>query len=196
MRFPLPISSRPLRRAIAFLTLTCFLLASLGLLPSPAWIWSRLPSRQDYPCAGHGCGCASLDHCWSACNCFSRPQRLAWSITHRAPIPGSARPTDEEWQLAGAIAAGLTAPDAPPCPLCHVEAPPEPDSAGPASATLSALGCQGAFPWITLPAIPADPRGPGLLIIEQPASPAVALAAELIPGSRTLEAPTPPPRAA
>lgn len=186
---PIP---RPARRAAATLALLSFLLASLGLLPSPAWIWRQIPAAADHPCAGHGCGCDSLERCWARCGCYTRVERLAWSIRHNAPVPPSARPTETEWRLASASVQAPEQPGPPACPLCPADEPA--DETPNARLTLSALGCQGVSPWIAVPPIPTDPRGPAPLILPlADAGPAPA-EAWLRPVSRTLEAPTPPPR--
>lgn len=190
---PRPLIQPPsTRRAVASLTLLAFVLASLGVLPSLAWIWARLPALTAYPCAGHACGCGSLENCWTSCRCLSRPERLAWTIRHRAPLPEFVRPTEAEWRLAGALAAGIKLEAPPGCPLCHTTSAEDDPAAGP---SLSALGCQGAFPWITIPATPVEPSAFSLLIAGVPSSPAPGHGADR-PDSRTLESPTPPPRAA
>lgn len=198
----------PARRFTALCTLLAFLMASLGLAPSPAWLYSRLPAAGDHPCAGHGCGCSSLDHCWTACGCFTRTQRLAWSIRHNTPVPDYAEPSTDEWARAAALAMSDDRPPAPACPLCIAEDGSDHDTTQPQrgpgdrpeppgrAATLSALGCTGIQPLITLPPIPTDPHGASALVLG-PTEISVARAGPVdSPESRALEAPVPPPRPA
>lgn len=105
-----------LKRTLAACVLGLYLVASLGIVPSPALIarWCGRLSSEQYPCQDHGCGCASAHQCWTSCCCFTPHQRLTWAIRRGVTPPPSVHVTDEEW----IAAANDVTPDSAHCGLC------------------------------------------------------------------------------
>jgi hypothetical protein len=68
-----------------------FILASYLLVQCsvPLSATMSVPSGGMYPCEGHGCGCASAEHCWEKCCCMSPAERLAWAKRHHVSPPAS-----------------------------------------------------------------------------------------------------------
>ena len=105
MRFALHSIAAPARRAVAAALLAAFCAASLGVLPSHAWlagVVSRLGGAvsgetQAFPCEGGSCGCASSAECWSACCCNTPHERLVWALERGVLPPSAARFSDSEW---------------------------------------------------------------------------------------------------
>ncbi len=103
-------------RPVAVVLLTVFLLASLGLIPSPSMVFSWLGRKtQDrYPCEGCGCGCASAAECWTHCCCHSEHERLVWALEHGVLPPVGVRISDEQW----IAAANAVRPGSAHCSAC------------------------------------------------------------------------------
>lgn len=72
-------------RPVAALTLSAFLLASVGYP-----VWSSGGSKdlsQPFPCMYRQCGCRNADQCWRGCCCFSNKQKLAWASANSVTPP-------------------------------------------------------------------------------------------------------------
>lgn len=95
MRFPRLLNpiSLAARRRLALVALVAYLGTALGL-PVPA-SWSAVPPAKSgaqagaFPCAGHGCGCATASHCWDQCCCMTPRERLAWARRHGVSPPAA-----------------------------------------------------------------------------------------------------------
>jgi hypothetical protein len=124
MRFALHSIAAPARRALAAVMLAAFCSASLGVLPSHAWLAaavSRLGGAasgesQAFPCEGGSCGCASSGECWSACCCNTPHERLVWALERGVLPPTAARFSDSEW----IAAANAVKPGSAHCGSCVV----------------------------------------------------------------------------
>lgn len=109
-RFPV------IRPLVAALTGLCFLVATLGVIPTPAGIaawWGRL-STERYPCEACGCGCASARQCWTSCCCHSEVERLAWAIRSGVKPPADLVFSDDTY----IAAANLVKAGSAHCSLC------------------------------------------------------------------------------
>jgi hypothetical protein len=67
-------------------------------VPIPRWT-SWAVSEEAFPCAAHGCGCDSAEHCWRTCCCHTLAQRLDWARANNVRPP--------EFAIAAARLAGL-----------------------------------------------------------------------------------------
>jgi len=101
-----PLSSHA-RGLFVTLAAAAFFLASLGLVPTRAWIagWFGGISSERFPCEDHGCGCASSDECWNACCCHTIEERVAWAIANGVRPPAAFHLTPEQWSIAVRLAA-------------------------------------------------------------------------------------------
>lgn len=109
-----------LKRALCGGVLLLYLIASLGLLPSPDLLsrWFGYAISEPFPCQSHSCGCATAQQCWTSCCCYTPHQRLAWAVRNGITPPSSVRYTDAEWAAAASDAATETDH----CSLCDVGA--------------------------------------------------------------------------
>lgn len=86
-------------RFAAALLLAQYLVASLGVVPSPDLVmrWFGRVGGERYPCESCGCGCASAKECWTHCCCHSEHQRLTWAIENGVIPPEGVVFRDEQW---------------------------------------------------------------------------------------------------
>lgn len=174
------------RRGVAALMLLVFMLASQGVLLSPAALAVRAARAvgaahapaERYPCESCACACASARECWTSCCCFSPARRLAWARRNGISPPAYAVLAPAE-------------PEQGDCPLCRDD--PHGDEPAPAGPALSALACKGVSVLMMTPAVPAalaagTPQRRGLAVG------LLVAAGDLRVSSRTLDVPTPPPR--
>ncbi len=100
----------------------CYLAASLGVLPSPAfvarWIGRFQSGGERFPCEGGSCGCASAKECWSSCCCTTEVERLAWAIRNNIEPPKDVSFSTATWDAALKRAGRAGAH----CSLCIVQA--------------------------------------------------------------------------
>ncbi|GAB4385534.1 MAG: hypothetical protein Kow0022_11770 [Phycisphaerales bacterium] len=196
-----------LRLLAAIVTLAAFGVVWFGVLPSPAaigrWVGGRVSGPERYPCEAHGCGCSSAEECWHDCCCYTLDQRLVWAIRNGVQPPDDVHVTEAEW----IAAANAVEPGSATCFVCvdHLiddlsrgvglgtrdEA-----SSTPPPAAMSPAGCKRLASLIVLSLPPA--RGSAAQAWEMDLTvccAAVRVDDPLPPGSRTLDAPVPPPRA-
>ena len=71
-----------LKRALCGGVLLLYLVAALGVLPSPDRLsrWFGYAISEPFPCQSHACGCATAHQCWTSCCCFTPHQRLVWAV--------------------------------------------------------------------------------------------------------------------
>jgi hypothetical protein len=88
-----------LRGAVSMLLVAVYLVASLGVIPSPRVImgWFGQLTTERYPCESCGCGCASATECWTHCCCHTEHQRLVWAISNGVLPPPVVEFSDEQW---------------------------------------------------------------------------------------------------
>jgi hypothetical protein len=88
-----------LRGAVSMLLVAVYLVASLGVIPSPRVImgWFGQLATERYPCESCGCGCASATECWTHCCCHTEHQRLVWAISNGVLPPPVVEFSDEQW---------------------------------------------------------------------------------------------------
>ena len=72
------------RRCIGGGLLAAYVAVVLGV-PLPFNV--RHHADETFPCANHGCGCASADHCWRSCCCHTLGEKLAWARQHKVRPP-------------------------------------------------------------------------------------------------------------
>ena len=96
-----------LKRALCGGVLLLYLVASLGLLPSPDLLsrWFGYAISEPFPCQSHSCGCATAHQCWTSCCCYTPHQRLVWAGRNGVEPPPSARYSQAEWAAAALDAA-------------------------------------------------------------------------------------------
>jgi len=84
---------------ISVLLLVVYLVASLGVIPSPRVVmgWFGQMVGERYPCESCGCGCASATECWTHCCCHTEQQRLVWAIENGVMPPAAVEFSDEQW---------------------------------------------------------------------------------------------------
>lgn len=85
--------------SVSLVLLAVYMVASLGVLPSPRVVmgWFGQVSGERYPCEGCGCGCASATECWTHCCCHSEHERLVWAIENGVMPPPVVEFSDEQW---------------------------------------------------------------------------------------------------
>lgn len=92
------------RGAVVVVVLCAYLVAALGVLPSPAvvgrWLGRVSGTSERFPCEDHGCGCGSATECWSHCCCFTEVERLSWALERGITPPESVQISEESWVLA------------------------------------------------------------------------------------------------
>ncbi len=174
-----------------------------------------------YPCEGCACGCGSALECWTACCCHTPHERVVWALANGVKPPATLVVSQSQWARAAAdlesrqaraAVEASRAQDEPQaaCPLCtHDDAdspeahrtlargPCEKDMLGLDRVSMSPLSCKGlasngspggfAMLWLPLVqrGVALDPaRVERRFMIAQSRAP-----------SRTLDTPTPPPRA-
>lgn len=171
------------------------LVAGVGIsLPLPR----RPAGGERFPCENCPCGCATAEHCWRNCCCFTPEQRLQWARQNGVPVPAFVQ----------AAARSGEGPRAARCPHC-VAAPPKavpgaplrtgapvarsaPPNAG--WSIVQAQRCRGFVEhWQVLaqglPPRPTDGRPSSAI-----AAGRVAAARPPLRGLDAREPPTPPPR--
>ncbi|MBX3360419.1 MAG: hypothetical protein KF912_10080 [Phycisphaeraceae bacterium] len=99
-----------LKRALFGGVLLVYLVASLGLLPSPDLLsrWFGYAISEPFPCQSHSCGCATAQQCWTSCCCNTPHQRLVWAVRNGVNPPSSVRYTEADWAAAATDAAAET----------------------------------------------------------------------------------------
>ena len=176
------------------LLLAAFVVASLGLMPSPRLIGRFFGAELDtrFPCAGGPCGCSSAFECWTRCNCHTRSQRIAWLRDEGLPPPSFVT-------LTAAEQAWLAQP-----PCCADRTPQEPTCCSPpvesggagVGCCASPLDCKGRRPWLVMLAPPVPPLEAHALLRPMPMTGSVRPPAGPAPRPCALDIPTPPPRSA
>jgi len=87
------------QRTTAAILLSAYLVASMGVLPSPrvvaSWFGKLIGER--YPCEKCGCGCATATECWTHCCCHSEQERLVWALENGVLPPANVEFTDAQW---------------------------------------------------------------------------------------------------
>ncbi len=183
----------------AVVVLAAFVLGSMGWVPSPealTRLFGVVASSERYPCQGCGCGCASERECWTQCCCHTLSERVAWARRSGVPVPSYV-------DLSGLALAGSQDADAvPACGLCpsglaEAQTTSSPACEIPPISSMSALACKGLSTVLGLAVLPGVWSG-GLSIDLQPVPDASRRCARSIaaPVSRSLDVPSPPPRAA
>jgi len=203
---------RALRAAMLWIVLAAFLLAGQGVLPSADWL-ARIGmlqrSEERFPCEGCACGCISAEHCWTNCCCHSIEDRLAWARANGVLVPRAiARRAFAALQQASARAnlpeccraredrqSGSATSSCCDAGGCGTE-PHASRIARVRIASISALGCKGAPGWLVHAPLPpvVDTSASAPSIISRVVG-CHAPRGDAAPESRTLEAPSPPPRA-
>lgn len=104
------------RRPVALVMAALYLLATIGVLPSPRMLVQLLGSvsSERYPCESCGCGCASAHECWTACCCHTTHERLKWALSQGVTPPTYVEFSDDEW----IAAANALRPGSAHCSLC------------------------------------------------------------------------------
>lgn len=188
-------SNPSLRRCLAGLLAIAWFMASLGVFPSPAWLFPGVAQQERFPCEGCGCGCVSARQCWTQCCCHSMPERLAWAAREGVPVPSFVRPSEADLR----IAARLLAP--PPtseseCGLCDSH---RPESAPSPALALGGGGspfkCKGLTPLIAFSIVPAI-RAASIAMPRPRLVGYLPRAGDLFAESVDLDTPAPPPRTA
>ncbi len=112
-----------LKRALCGGVLLLYLVAALGVLPSPDRLsrWFGYAISEPFPCQSHACGCATAQQCWTSCCCFTPHQRLVWAVRNGITPPSSVRYTEADWAAAVSDAAAETDH----CSLCDAGATPD-----------------------------------------------------------------------
>lgn len=184
------IRARGFARVGAICALLVHTIAAIGVIPSPAYL-SKLTGHavgEAYPCASGRCGCSSARECWTTCACQTLEQKLRWAERQGVSVPDY---VDRSTLDASKDDAGAA------CALCHdggaAESDPAPVRGMP---TLSALGCKGIQTLLGLAPPITILRGLSVesLLLEAESA-QIAIRSERIPESRTLDQPSPPPRA-
>jgi hypothetical protein len=99
--------SRAWRPVVAFVSLGCILLGTIGFpVVRPRGDAGGTP----FPCQHHACGCQSAAACWKNCCCFTREQKLAWAA-QRGIVPplSAAAPLAQKESSSSCCARGLLA---------------------------------------------------------------------------------------
>lgn len=174
-----------------------------------------------YPCENCACGCGSALECWTACCCHTPHERLVWALANGVKPPAALEVSASQWARAAADLESrqARAADASPttrgkaqaaCPLCKHDDADSPKADGTlargscengaldlARVSMGPLSCKGL-------ASHGNPASFGALWIpletrraafEPVRVECVLLVAEFPAPSRTLDTPTPPPRA-
>lgn len=199
------------RSLITALVAACYLLASLGALPSHQAIvgWFGERSSERFMCESDGCGCATSHQCWTSCCCHSLTERLAWAIREGVAPPAFVEFSNEQWLAA----MNSVEPGKAHCDLCVDEAKSKlargevtacADDRGviadnverPARlcSSISPLSCKGVS---TLVFVSVPPALPVAVVVVVPESERVVAMAEMRnerASSRGLDIPAPPPR--
>jgi hypothetical protein len=105
-----------LSTGVSLVIVSLYLVASLGVLPSPRVLvrWFGHATGERYPCETCGCGCATAMECWTHCCCHSEHQRLVWAIEHGVAPPEGVEFEAEQW----VAAANAVKPGSARCALC------------------------------------------------------------------------------
>lgn len=179
-----------------------YLIASLGVMPSPGflarWVESTAAGIERYPCEDHACGCISARECWTHCCCHTEHQRLLWAITHGVKPPADVHFSADEWIAAAGDAQARTHE------LCVSDVKDRLDrgtatgrtseeAERPSGLTISALACKGIQQILATGVPPAAPPSLGQLLGPAAASP-IPAPCEQRSDSRVLEVRPPPPR--
>lgn len=208
---------------LALLAMAGYLVAALGVLPSPRMMagWLGLGEAERYPCENCPCGCASAGECWRRCCCHTPEERLAWAIENGVRPPSGVGFTDAQWMAA----ANLVTPGRAHCLLCvsGIKADlqrgmamrrtavcvetcdgscgPEKSLGGArkshrAGPMMSALSCKGLQELSTISLPPALPVVIELYVLPEAGCFASRALRDMVPASRSLDVPAPPPRLA
>ena len=109
--------------AISVLLLGAYLMAALGVWPSPrmiaGWLGRAVGAAagggaERFPCESCGCVCLTATECWTHCCCHNEHQRLVWAIENGVMPPASVVFRDAQWEAAadavrpGSVARGWT----------------------------------------------------------------------------------------
>lgn len=132
---------------MSLLLAIAILIAGHGAIPIPT-----PPGSEPFPCQQCGCGCATAEHCWSNCCCYTPAERLAWAAANGVEPPERFRGS----LLAQAIAQSQVEKPAPTCdgPTCDcggdVETALASKVQAPAPRQRSPFECQGKSSSISL----------------------------------------------
>lgn len=88
------------RRATRWLAvvLACaYVLVTVGVLPSPAWLARHIPNFERFPCEECGCGCATAKQCWEMCCCHTDAEKLAWAMREGVKPPSYVWFSEATW---------------------------------------------------------------------------------------------------
>lgn len=183
---------------------TAIILATTGLIPSPAWI-SRLAGQltaERYPCEGGQCACASARTCWTTCQCHTLEQKVRWAKREGVRIP--------EFVDLSNLDMSKDVPSKPACPLCAGYGEDE-DEAGTAQEdeeglaespsrlpTLTPLGCRGIELLLAFAAVTGLNESTEVVVIDATTTEprCIPCTSQRRPQSTWLDVPTPPPRRA
>jgi hypothetical protein len=89
---PQPVATftcRSWRTSVAALAIVGYVASVVGYPAMPA---RHGPLGVAYPCEHHRCGCASAEHCWRDCCCFTLDERLAWAARRDVAPPAEIAP--------------------------------------------------------------------------------------------------------
>lgn len=179
------------RAVVAWSCIAAFLIASLGVMPSPAWLAQMglaSASQERYPCEACGCGCASARECWLHCCCHSLEERIAWARANDVTIPAYVViPAQLKYEVAHSLPA-----------CCSAEAHQLEGHADVVCRTLprkSAFTCKGIARWMAVASLKLlEKRWAGVLP-RLPLARCFVPCDEQSPTPPAIDTPTPPPRA-
>lgn len=201
------------RSLVTAIAAACYLIGSLGALPSHQAIvgWFGERSSERFMCESDGCGCATAHQCWTSCCCHSLTERLAWAIREGVAPPAFVKFSDEQWLAA----MNSVEPGKAHCELCVDEAKSKlacgeftacSDDRGAiaenvahtprSGSSVSPLSCKGVS---TLVFVSVPPALPLAAVVVFPGSERVVAMTEIrddLASSRGLDVPAPPPRTA
>lgn len=107
-----------LRVGIVLVVLCAYVVATLGVIPSPTvigrWLGRTMGTSERFACEDCGCGCASAMECWTHCCCHTPEERLAWALERGVMPPEGVQLSDETWVRA----AKMLRPDQEHCGTC------------------------------------------------------------------------------
>ena len=203
------MGARPfIRRSLAVITLAVFVVASMGVMPSPASLvrwFGGVAAR--HPCEGHSCGCGTAHDCWTSCCCHTPEQRLAWAIREGVQPPAFVKYTQAQWIAAanavkpgsascGGCVAGVQAKLARGERSCVDSCTAGARKGSTVGTSITALGCkaQGTLLAFTVPF--AMCAAPCIAVVALPRPAFERTAAWRLPTGPALDTNAPPPRAA
>lgn len=195
------------RRWLAALLAVGYAWAALGgsipLAPEPTADERSTDASTNYPCRDHRCGCRSAEHCWRACCCMSRGEKLAWAAKNGVTPPawlvqqGVAEVSMNDQRVASSCCAQ------PPLvrSCCQKSRNPTPQPTATKATTtsvslLDAQKCRGDVSgWAGLAWAMVD-MPPAQLLGDSPVVKPCPCASSPAPSSPAFAPPVPPPRAA